>query len=285
MARILLTGGTGKTGRRTARRLAADGHDVLLASRSGMGSGHLPGVRFDWSDAGTFDAALANKDAVYLVAPTNVPTSLRAMQPLIDRGIAKGVRRFVLLSASSLPKGGPMTGAVHSYLEEKAPEWAVLRPTWFMQNFSEQQHLPTIRGEGAIYSATGDGRVPFIDAEDIAAVAAEALTRTIAFNRDLTLTGPQSLSYGDVAEIIGAAIGRYVRHINLSETKLAKRFEAAGMDPGYAATLAAMDTSIAAGAEDRLSPNVVGVTGKAPADFVAFAGRTRDAWIVPAAPN
>lgn len=284
MARILLTGGTGKTGRRTAHRLAADGHNVLLASRSGRGSGHLPGVRFDWGDPGTFDAALANRDAVYLVAPTDVPTSLRAMQPLIDRAIAHGIRRFVLLSASSLPKGGPMMGAVHAYLEDRAPEWAVLRPTWFMQNFSEQQHLATIRDEGVIYSATGDGRVPFIDAENIAAVAAEALTRTIAFNRDLILTGPRSLSYGDVAQIIGAAIGRHVRHINLGETRLAKRFEAGGMDPGYAAILAAMDTRIAAGAEDRLSSDVERATGEAQADFVDFAGREREAWIVSTAP-
>lgn len=69
--------------------------------------------------------------------------------------LSSGVRRFVLLSASSLEAGGPMMGQVHAYLQSMAPEWAVLRPSWFMQNFSEQQRLATIRDEGAIYSATG----------------------------------------------------------------------------------------------------------------------------------
>lgn len=278
MAKILLTGGTGKTGRRTARRLAANGHDVLLASRGGGAAEGLPGIRFDWGDPHTFDAALAEREAVYLLAPSDVPTSLAAMQPLIDRALAKGIRRFVLLSASSLPKGGPMMGAVHAYLEDNVPEWTVLRPTWFMQNFSEQQHQPTIRDEGVIYSATGDGRVPFIDAEDIAAVAAEALTRRVAFNRDLILTGPQPLSYGDVAETIGATIGRPVRHANLTEAELARRFEAAGMEASYAAILAAMDTAIAGGSEDRLSPDVETATGKVPGAFANFAHRVRDAW-------
>ncbi|BCP53967.1 oxidoreductase [Kaistia sp. 32K] len=279
MANILLTGGTGKTGRRIAPRLAEAGHDVRLASRRGADARALRGIRFDWNDPSTFDAALANREAVYLVAPTDAPESLRAMQPFLDRALAIGIRRYVLLSASSLPKRGPMMGAVHAYLEEHAPEWAVLRPTWFMQNFSEQQHLPTIRDERAIFSATGEGRVPFIDVEDIAAVAVEALTRDVSFNRDLVLTGPRALSYGDVAEIVGAAIGAGVRHVNLSEGALVERFGAAGMHPDYAAILAGMDIWIASGAEDRLSPDVEAVTGRPPNDFVAYAGRVRDAWL------
>ncbi|NBJ13652.1 NAD(P)H-binding protein [Microvirga arsenatis] len=168
---ILLTGGTGKTGRRIAAQLAGKGLKARIASPTGAGPAGHQGVRFDWLDESTYADAVAGISAVYLLAPAGVAEPLPAMQPFLDQALKAGVHRFVLLSASSLEEDGPMMGKVHAYLRRNAPEWAVLRPTWFMQNFSEQQHLPTIRDEGRIYSATGDGRVPFIDADDIGASA------------------------------------------------------------------------------------------------------------------
>ncbi|HEV2604757.1 MAG TPA: ergot alkaloid biosynthesis protein, partial [Microvirga sp.] len=71
---------------------------------------------------------------------------------------------------SQFVPGDPMMGEVHAWLATNAPEWAVLRPSWFMQNFSEGPHGRTIREESAIYSATDTGRVGFISADDIAEV-------------------------------------------------------------------------------------------------------------------
>ena len=278
MTRILLTGGTGKTGRRIARRLAELGHDVRLASRGGTSVNPSPHTLFDWHDVSTFEAALAQREAIYLVAPSNNPSSLSAMQPFVDRALAAGIRRFVLLSASSIECNGPMMGAVHAYLARHAPHWTVLRPTWFMQNFSESHHRATIREMGVIYSATGDGLVPFIDAEDIAAVAVEALTRSELAGRDIILTGPKLLSYAEAAKFIGNAIGRPVRHVDLSKHELVKHFEAGGMVRDLAVTLADMDRNIAAGAENRLSLAVENVTGMPPSDFATFAERSRHWW-------
>ncbi|KXG87025.1 hypothetical protein [Agrobacterium bohemicum] len=61
-----------------------------------------------------------------------------------------------------------MMGQIHEYLADHVPEWTVLRPIWFLQNFSHQQHQITIRQENTIYSATGRGRIGFIEAADIA---------------------------------------------------------------------------------------------------------------------
>lgn len=183
---ILITGGTGKTGSRVAHSLRERGIEPRLASRSPKGAAS---VRFDWRDTATFPVALADVRAVYLVAPTDTAEPLDAMRPFLEQAIGSGVDRFVLLSASSLEEGGPMMGAVHAFLKRHALHWAVLRPTWFMQNFSEGPHLPTIRDEGAIYSATGDGRVPFIDAGDIADVATQALVDPLFPNRDARADG------------------------------------------------------------------------------------------------
>ncbi len=272
---ILVTGGTGKTGSRLVNRLRASGHCPSIATRTPDSADQ---VRFDWQDSSSYQAALDNVKAIYLVAPANVSEPLDVMRPFIDRAIADGVERFVLLSASSLEEGGPMMGAVHGYLREHAPRWFVLRPTWFMQNFSEQQHLPTIRDEHAIYSATGNGRVPFIDADDIAAAAAVALTDHDIPNGDAILTGPETLSYDEVANTLSIALGFTITHHHLSGQQLVERFEASGLNKNYADLLTAMDLQIADGSEDRLTNAIVQMTGKSPRHLTSFVAQNIEAW-------
>lgn len=271
---VLVTGGTGKTGARVARRLRALGHAARVAAR-------VPGpdgVRFDWTDPATHADAVAGVDAVYLVAPVGVADPLPVMSTFVDEALRRGVPRFVLLSASSLPEDGPAMGAVHGYLRRHAPEWAVLQPSWFMQNFSEGLHAATIRDADAIYSATATGRVPFIDAEDIAEVAVRALVDAEPPNRAALLTGPEALGYDEVAAVIGRHVGRPIRHVSLTPAALAERLERAGVPGEFAHMLAQMDAAIAAGAEDRTTAAVRDVTGRAPGTFEAFARRNADRW-------
>jgi uncharacterized protein YbjT (DUF2867 family) len=275
MTDILVTGGTGKTGRRIVAKLAVLGQVGRAAARNPPPGG----VRFDWNDPDTFDPAVHGIDAVYLVAPPGDQDPLAAMEPFLQRALAAGVRRYVLLSSSFLPEGAPLMGQVHAFLRSAAPDWTVLRPTWFMQNFSEQQHLPTIRDESAIYTATGDGRVAFVHANDIADVAMAALLGEAAGNRDYVLTGPRALSYDEVAALIAAAADRPVVHRRLTEKQMAGWLsESAGVPLPFAAALAAMDTAIAGGAENRVSPDVQTVTGRLPISFEAFAAENRTIW-------
>ncbi|AWH89268.1 ergot alkaloid biosynthesis protein [Limnobaculum parvum] len=276
---ILITGGTGKTGRRIAAQLKDAGHSCVIASRSGSSIYGHQAVRFDWSNRLNHADVLLGIDAVYLVAPPNVAEPLTAMRPFIDLALKQGIRRFVLLSASLLEEGGPMVGTVHSYLKQNTPEWAVLRPTWFMQNFSEEYHMSSILDESRIYSATFDGRVPFVDTSDIAAVACSALLRHDSLNRDVVITGPKALSYCDVAKIISSAIGLKIDHIKLTEGGLTKRFVAQGMNENYARALASLDTMIAGGAETRLTNEVELLTGRTPKNLETFAREMRKVWL------
>ena len=141
------------------------------------------------------------------------------MKAFIDVAVEKGVRRFVLLSASVLDVGdGPMMGQVSKYLSSLGVDWAVLRPTWFMgwsfslspkdiltnkstENFSEMQHLHSIRDADNIVTATGEGKLPFVSADDIAAVAFRALTDEKSHNTDYLLLGPELVSYDDVSSL------------------------------------------------------------------------------------
>ena len=275
---VLVTGGTGKTGSRLVARLRQEVWAARAASRSGAAPAEGEGARFDWYDPGGHEAALAGVDRVYLIAPIGSNTPVEVMEPFIELAIARGVRRFVLQSSSLIEEGGPATGAVHALLRRRAPEWAVLQPSWFMENFTVAPHLSTIRAEDAIYSATGDGRVPFISVADIAEAGLRALTDARPPDAGLVLTGPGMLRYDEVAAIIGDARGRPVRHVRISVDALASRHEQFGIPPEFAAMLAGLDGAIAAGADARVTDSVARMTGSPPRSFTDFAAPWGAEW-------
>ena len=270
---VLITGGTGKTGRRLAERLVSAGAAVRIAARTPPA--RADGRRFDWNAPETWAAAVEGVFATYLVPPPGGAAA--AMIDFARFAQDRGCRRFVLLSASLLPAGGPGAGQVHLWLQENAAEWAVLRPSWFMQNFSEGPHRATIRAEGRIYSAAADGKVAFISADDIADVASVLLPAPTAANADLVLTGPAAISYDDVAAVLSQTLGRAVTHVRISVDDLAERHRRAGLIPGVAQILAGMDLLIAGGA-DRTTGEVERITGRAPAAFAAFCQANAQAW-------
>ncbi|MFD3682328.1 NmrA family NAD(P)-binding protein [Streptomyces sp. NPDC058613] len=269
----LVIGATGTTGSRVAARLAAAGRRVRAAGRRATPvAGALP-VRFDWDDPASFGAALDAVDRVYLVPPIGSPDPAAVMLPFLERARAAGVTRAVLLSSSAIPSGGPAVGQVHQALPGLFPHWAVLRPSWFMQNFTGgHAHARTVRADGTIRTAAGSGRVGFVDADDIAAVAVHALTAAQAPNTDLVVTGPQALSYDEVAAVLSQVTGRTVTHQRLSYEQMRRRL-ATEMPDGFAAMLAGMDRSIAEGAEDRTTDTVQRLTGRPPGSLRAFAER------------
>jgi uncharacterized protein YbjT (DUF2867 family) len=264
VGRVLVTGATGNTGGALIPMLQARGVAVTAASRHPVADPGTTSVRFDWYDPGTFDEALTGVDHIYLVPPPLDPEPVAVMEPFLSRAREKGVRRVVLLSASVIEAGGPGAGKVHALLPETFPEWAVLRPSWFMQNFiGAHPHAESIRTSNVITTATGEGRVGFVDVGDIARVATHALVSEAVPGGDLILTGPETLSYSDVAALLTELLGRPITHQPVSQQTL-RELLSSQMNPQAAALLAAVDGAIAAGAEDRTTDVVESVTGKPP---------------------
>lgn len=268
--RALVLGGTGQTGTLVAGGLRERGVHVRTASRSPQDGDHAV---FDWERGETHDAALRDVDAVYLVAPAVVEDPARVMVPFIDRAIARGVRNFVLLSSSAIEEGPTGHGAVHAALKARAPGWTVLRPSWFMQNFFDARHhlAQGIATHGRMVTATGRARVGFIDVADIAAVAVESLLTP--GQSAPVLTGPEALSYDDVAAILSEALGRRVEHQAVSVEASRANMAAAGIPDAYAALLAGMEGVIAGGSEDRTTDAVLRITGRPPRAFREVAAR------------
>ncbi|TWV31230.1 ergot alkaloid biosynthesis protein [Streptomyces misionensis] len=270
---ILVIGATGTTGSRTVVRLTAAGHRVRAAGRRATAVAGAEPVVFDWYDPATHAAALDGADRAYLIPPVGDPDPAAVMLPFLRRARAAGVCRAVLLSSSAVPEGGPAVGKVHQVLPELFEQWAVLRPSWFMQNFTgTHPHAVSIREEGVIRTATGSGRVGFVDAEDIAAVAVRALTDERAPGTDLVLTGPEALGHDDIAAIVTEVTGRPVVHHRLSFEQMRDRL-AEHLPMEFAALLAGLDRAIAEGAEDRVTDTVERVTGRPPGSFRALLER------------
>ncbi|MEU7188737.1 NAD(P)H-binding protein [Streptomyces sp. NPDC045369] len=271
-ASVLLTGATGTTGSRLVARLTALGCEVRAASRRATPMDGARPVRFDWYDPATHAEALRGADGLHLVPPVGDRDPAAVVLPFLDRARAAGVRRVVLLSSSAIDRGGPAVGRVHDALPGLFDEWAVLRPSWFMQNFGgDHVHARSIREDGVIATATGDGRVGFVDAADIAAVAAHALTDRSAPCTDLVITGPEALSYDTVAAVLTRVTGRTVIHRRLGHEQFHDRLTAAGVPGEFATLLADLDRSVAEGSEDRTTDTVERVTGRPPRSFLTYA--------------
>ena len=225
---VLVTGGTGKTGLTLSRLLKDANRSVLICSRSGTAPSPYKAVKFDWFDDRTFENPFKtdpNIDRVYLIVPS-VIGQLSTVKPFIDLAISKGVKRFVLLTASQAEIGSPvlsLMGKVHEYLLYIKVDYTVLRPSWFIRrpyyaksttkrqvltkHFTENfgtTFYQSIREQNEVYGVAKDGRVPFVSTEDIAQAAFDGLVSEQSPNKDYYIVGPELFSYDEVSESTGS---------------------------------------------------------------------------------
>jgi ergot alkaloid biosynthesis protein len=277
--RVLVTGATGNTGSRVAAKLEDQGQVVRRASRHAAQTADGDRVFFDWGDPATHGPAVEGVDAIYLVPPVLVADPAPMMVPFVDSALAAGVRRFVLLSASVIAPGSPGVGVVHGVLRDRAPEWAVLQPSWFMQNFTgDHFYAESIRREDLIATSTGSGRVGFVDTDDIASVAVRALIDPEPHDTAHVITGPEALNYGEIAAIASEVAGRPVRHLRVDRSEAQRRLVAAGIPDRFAEILTDLERVVEEGAEDRVTDAVEAVTGHRPRSFREHAEASVGAW-------
>jgi uncharacterized protein YbjT (DUF2867 family) len=265
----LILGGTGKTGRRVARRLHATGQPVLRASRTGGD------VLFDLGDPATWAPALDGVTGVYVLEP-DLQASMDRKERLpafIHEAVRAGARRLVLLSAPAAGDGDHPLHPAEQAVRSCGVDWTILRPHWFAQNFSEDFWRPAILA-GTLALPTGDGRTPFVDAEDIAEVAAVALTEDGHRGRVYELTGPRALSFGEAVDLIGQATGRTIRHVDIDADVFLQRQVAHGVSPDVARLLTGILAGVRDGSGAALTDDVQRALGRPPTtfeDFVAHA--------------
>lgn len=255
---ILILGGTGKTGRRVAERLTARGHAVRIASRSSA-------PRFDWDDQATWAACLDGVSAVYITYAPDlaVPTAAAHVRQFAGAAAAAGVSRLVLLSGRGEPQVFPAEQAVR----DAGIPWTILRCAFFAQNFSEGALAPPAR---EIAFPGGTTVEPFIDADDIADVAVEALTDAKHAGQVYELTGPQLLGFAQVAAEIAEASGQPMAYVPLSFEAYAGIL-AQFMPPEHVAFFIELFKWLMDGHNAHVTRDVQYVLGRPARDFRGFA--------------
>ncbi|MFF5110288.1 NAD(P)H-binding protein [Streptosporangium sp. NPDC000509] len=271
MREILILGATGKTGRRVVRRLRAEGERVRPASRSSE-------VRFDWSEPATWENALHDAEAVYLVAPDD-PTPIR---DFVES--ATDVKRFVVLSGRGMDLVGEDFGqgmaAAERAVRDSGAEWTILRANNFNQNFDEDLwHAPLRAGRLAL--PIGEVPEPFIDADDVAAVAVAALTGDGHAGLTYDLSGPRGVTFGAAVEIIARAAGRSIEYVELTPEAYRAELLAEGYPEVAADALNTLFALHRAGHTAEPVDGVERVLGRPPVAFEDYAARVAatGAWV------
>ena len=216
---ILVTGSTGRVGSDLVRQLSAKGTRVRALARDAAKGAALeaPGVeiaRGDLGDPASLDAAMQGIERVFLLS--SVDQGQAELQGNVVKAAKRaGVRHIVKLGAAGTGLDSPITVArLHTQTEKEIEAsgipYTFLKPALFMQFL--MTHAPSIRSDGAFHMPMRDGNVPMIDVRDIAAVAAAVLTTPGHEGKAYTLTGPEALSMSEVAQKLGAAIGKPVKY-------------------------------------------------------------------------
>jgi uncharacterized protein YbjT (DUF2867 family) len=259
--RVLVLGGTGKTGRRVAARLAARGLAVRIGSRSAA-------PPFDWETPATWREALREVDAVYVAYQPDVaaPGAAAAIQSLTELAAASGVRRLVLLSG----RGEPEAERCEQIVRDSGLEWTLVRASWFAQNFSEGFLLDAVLS-GEVALPAGTVGEPFFDVDDIADVAAAALSEPRHAGKLYEVTGPRLWTFAAAVAEIGRASGRSVRYVQVSREAYAAALREARLPEPLVSLITYLFAEVLDGRNASVADGVTCALGRPPRDFSDYA--------------
>jgi uncharacterized protein YbjT (DUF2867 family) len=259
---------------------------VRAASRSPVAArAGIEPVRFDWTDESAYETAWKGVDAMYLVAgPVPQPEHADYIRALLDG--ATGVERVVLMTTYGLDQAPPENPLrrIELAVESSGVPYTILRPGAFMQNFSEglrwrESFAEGIRERDEIVGPGGNGIVSYVSTEDIAAVAAVALTEDGHNGKVYSPLGPEPLTLAEVAEHISWVAGRQIRYVETDRTPIRDALLAAGAPPETAEHNSQLYAyAFSSGVFGALNDDVLNVTGRPPVSFAEFAVGAVAAW-------
>lgn len=208
---IFVTGAGGNVGRAIVDDLRQRGMAYRVGARTGRNQPYT--VPFDFLKPETFGSAIADCKALFLLRPPAIANTKATLNPFIDVACKAGVEQIVFISvAGAADKPWVPHHAVEQHLKAGLPGWTILRPGFFAQNLGDACRDDIVQ-DHRIYVPAAQGRVAFIDARDIAAVSIAAFLDPAAHaGQSYALTGPEALTFDQVATMLSAELGRPIRY-------------------------------------------------------------------------
>jgi uncharacterized protein YbjT (DUF2867 family) len=280
---ILVTGATGNIGSEVVKELLSDAPDVSIkaAARSSQNvkkvksDARVKVIQIDYNEPETVREALNGVDKLFLLTP-DVPNAADLASNVVIEAKKAGIKQIVkqsVMGAALESDVGTMRlhRQVEKFIEQSGISFTFLRPNEFMQNFVNF-HSPSIKGSNAFYIPLEDAKVSLVDVRDIAAVAVKSLIDEDKHkNKTYLITGPEALSYHEVAEILSNTTGRKINYVNISDEEARAAMKEIGMSDWLINTVSELSEYFRKGKASEISPAVEDVTGKKPISFSQFA--------------
>jgi len=275
--KILVTTPTGKVGQELVKILSSRGVGLRLGAHSpDKARAAFPGlevVPLDHTRPETHAAAVAGVDAVYLASPGDFPSAPE--KALVDAARKAGVKKLVKLAAMGVEQSDNPLRQVEEHIRASGIPFTFLHPTWFMQNYSTS--MAGALKSGTLAEPAADKKTAFIDARDIAAVAAEALTKPGHDGQTYTLTGPEPLSRAEVAAAVGKELGKTITYLPVTDEQFRAAVKAF-LTPSYLELMSSLYGNVRAGYTEARTDTVQKLLGRAPISFARFVKDHRAVW-------
>ena len=274
---ILVTGATGRTGGAVVDALRGRA-TIRAASRGATPVEGAHAVRFDYAEPATHAAALDGVSRVFVLHPPGTP--LAALTAFLDAADAAGVRRVVLQSVRGAEERRFLPHhRAEAAVRERPFTWTMLRPADYMQNLADV-HRAAIRKHREIAVPAGEGRSPFIDVADVGAVGALALLEDGHASKGYALTGPDALTFGEVAAALTDVLKRPIRYRSPSVPRFVweqvRRYD---RPVPMALVMSALYSTQRFGRAGGVTGEVERLLGRPATPIRAFAEREKDVWL------
>jgi uncharacterized protein YbjT (DUF2867 family) len=231
---ILVIGGRSKIGAALIDELLTRGEKVRALARSGENqfSGGIEAVSGDLANPDSLAAAMTDAEKVFLLCgPREDEVALN--RNAIDAARSAGVKLLVRSSILGADPDSRSTfmrdhGVCDAYLRESNLPHAIVRPNMFMENIPEST-IPSIGQDGTFYANAGQARISMVNTRDVAAVSAALLTDAQPDADVVDVTGPEALSYDEVAGKLTAKLGRPVTYSDAPDDAVREALAGYGM--------------------------------------------------------
>ncbi|HEY5847441.1 MAG TPA: NmrA family NAD(P)-binding protein [Microlunatus sp.] len=278
MSRVLVTGATGSVGAHVTTLLRERGTPVCALVRDAHRATEIlgEGVQLavgDFEDAGSIRAALTAVDTLFL-ACGNVADQVEYECRAIDEAARAGVRRIVKLSALGADIGAPVAfwhghGLIEQHLRASGVPAVMLRPTFSMGNLLGA--ADQVRHLGALFAPAAAARIAMIHPADVAAVAIVALSDADHEGSTYVLTGPEAITYAQVAADLSAATGQPVGYVDIPTEAAVSGLVQAGVPPFAAAEIVKVYETLRDGGQSQTTRTVEAVSGQPARSFSEYA--------------
>jgi uncharacterized protein YbjT (DUF2867 family) len=275
---IVVTGATGQAGSEVVRALTGRSDRVRAFVRDPGKARHKLGgtvelAAGDFADLRSVRAALDGADTLFLSCADD-PRRVGWETSAIEAAAAAGVHRIVKLSTAAAEPGSPVAfwdwhGQVEQHLRASGIAWVILRPSWYMSNLSAA--APQVAAERRLYAPAGQARIAMIDPRDVGAAAAAVLSSPGHEGQTYLLTGPEAITFTQVAVELSAAAASRIEFIDIPGDDAHKALTHGGMPDFAAEQIVKTFEQLRLGAAAQVTATVATLTGSAPRDFTSFA--------------